>query len=276
LRYDSPRLIALRTVAPDNVHIWNEPRFRDTDARTITHWGIEPAEVGPIVAPGEYRVSLTVDGRTVTRPLTVLPDPNSPGSNDDIRQSVQTLRRICADITHVSDAVNQIEWLRRQLEVVRAMFRPAMPADKDRPAAAGDDDDDDEPQPAPAPARVFDAAQTRQRHELLAAAEKLDGDLQSVEQRYVARALQDSDDKYFVEQDRLYLNLLWLNAEVGTGGGDVAGSADFAPSATQLDLLAELESEMAAPDAALDTALKRDLPAFNRQLEANALAPLVN
>jgi len=275
LRYDSPRLIALRTVAPDNPHIWDEPRFRDADARTITHWGIVPAEAGPIVAPGEYRVSLLVDGRTQTRPLTVLPDPHAPGSIEDISRSVQTLRRICADITHVSDAVNQIEWLRKQLEVIRAALRPAKTPDKDG-AAAADDDDDEDVQPAPAPARVFDAAQTRQRTELLAAAEKLDDELRSIEHRFVARALLDSDDKYFVEQDQLYLNLLWLNAEVGTGGGDVAGSADFAPSATQLDLLARLESDMTGPDAALAAALKQDLPEFNRRLEADALAPLVN
>jgi hypothetical protein len=134
----------------------------------------------------------------------------------------------------------------------------------------------DEPHPAPAPARVFDAAQTRQRNELLTAAERLERQLQSIELRFVARALLDSDDKYFVEADQLYLNLLWLNAEVGTGGGDVAGSADFAPSAAQLDLLATLESAMTGPDAALDEALNRDLPALNRQLGANALAPLVN
>ena len=37
LRYESPRLIALRTNAPDNSHIWEEPRFRDSDSRPITH-----------------------------------------------------------------------------------------------------------------------------------------------------------------------------------------------------------------------------------------------
>ena len=53
LRYESPRVVALRTVAPDNPHIWEEPRFRDADSRPITHWGSKPAEVGPIVAPGK-------------------------------------------------------------------------------------------------------------------------------------------------------------------------------------------------------------------------------
>jgi photosystem II stability/assembly factor-like uncharacterized protein len=276
LRYESPRLIALRTVAPDNPHIWDEPRFRDSDERTITHWGIMPTEVGPIVAPGDYRIKLVVDGSTVTQPLTVLPDPQAPGTTEDIRQSVQTLRRISADITHVADAVNQIEWLRKQLEIIRAMLRPAKAPDKDRPTSAADDDDDEDAPPPRAPARIYDAAETRQRTALLAAAQKLDEELQSIEHRYVARSLLDSDDKYFVEADPLYLNLLWLNAEVGTGGGDVAGSADFAPSATQLDLLATYESGMSGPDAALAAALKEDLPEFNRLLTAETFAPLVN
>ena len=65
MRYESPRLVALRTAAPDNPHIWNEPRFRDVDSRPITHWGSEPAEVGPIVAPGKYTVRLKVDGQSL-------------------------------------------------------------------------------------------------------------------------------------------------------------------------------------------------------------------
>src|SRR6266705_2384453 len=41
-----------------------------------------------------------------------------------------------------------------------------------------------------------------------------------------------------------YLNLIWLNAEVGTGGGDVAGGADFPPTDTQLDTLRLIEIDM--------------------------------
>ncbi len=70
----------MRAVAPDNPRVWDEPRFRDTDSRHVTHWGSEPAEVGPIAAPGAYTVRLTVDGRTFTQPLTILSDPHAPGS----------------------------------------------------------------------------------------------------------------------------------------------------------------------------------------------------
>jgi len=79
LRYESPRLIALRTTAPDNPHIWEEPRFRDSDSRPITHWGTKPAEAGPVVAQGNYTVRLKIADQSYIQPLTILRDPRAPG-----------------------------------------------------------------------------------------------------------------------------------------------------------------------------------------------------
>ena len=273
MRYESPRVIALRTVGPDNPHIWNEPRFRDADSRPITHWGSKPAEVGPIVAPGSYTVRLTVDGQTLSQPLTVLRDPHSPGSDADIEQSVTTLRRICADISRVADSVNQIEWYRRQLEVILAMLGPARKPPAPQPVIAEDGDEPDE-EPAPAPPAPASDALEQGKAQLLAAAADLDVKLQTVESRLASHALRNSDDKYFVEPYGAYLDLIWLNAEVGTGGGDVAGSADFAPSETQLGLLAAYEAEVNAVDADYQRVLQSDLPEFNRALERWNMAPL--
>jgi photosystem II stability/assembly factor-like uncharacterized protein len=274
LRYESPRVIALRTVAPQNPHIWDEPRFRDSDSRPITHWGTKPSEVGPIVAPGKYTVRLKVEGQSYSQPLTILRDPRAPGSDADIELSVKTLLRICDNISRVSDSVNQIEWLRKQLEVVETMLRPPKKQEKPKAAIAEQGDEFDS-EPAPAPPAALDEAQTKQKAELLKAAEDLDKKLQAIESRQVSQALQNSDDKYFVEPYRVYLNLLWLNAEVGTGGGDVAGGADFAPTDNQLDLLTTYETEIAAVDADYRKLLKEDLPAFNHILESSSLAPLV-
>ncbi|GAC1669556.1 MAG: hypothetical protein NVS9B2_14350 [Steroidobacteraceae bacterium] len=274
LRYDSPRVIALRTLAPDNPHIWEEPRFRDADSRPITHWGSKPAEVGPIAAAGNYSVRLKVDGQTYSQPLRLLSDPNSPGSDADIELSVKTLLRIRDDISRVSDSVNQIEWLRKQLEVVELMLRPSRKRDKPAPIIVEEDDEPDH-EPAQAPALVLDEAQERQKKDLLAAAEDLDKQLQAVESRLASQALRNSDDKYFVEPYGAYLNLIWLNAEVGTGGGDVAGSADFAPSETQLDLLKTLEADVAGAESDYRAILNNALPQFDRALESANLTPLL-
>ena len=274
LRYDSPRVIALRTVAPDNSHIWEEPRFRDADSRPITHWGSKPAEVGPIAAPGTYSVRMKVDDQTYTQALTILGDPQSPGSAADIDLSVRTLLRVRDDISRVSDSVNQMEWFRKQIEVIETMLRPAKKPDKPKPVLVEDGDEEDS-EPAEAPPLVLNDVQEQQKKQLLTAAEDLDKKLKAVESRLVSQALRNSDDKYFVEPYGTYLDLIWLNAEVGTGGGDVAGSADFAPSETQLGLLKTLEDDMASVDSDYQNILQNDLPPFDQALERANLAPLV-
>jgi photosystem II stability/assembly factor-like uncharacterized protein len=270
LHYESPRLIALRTSTTDNPHIWQEPRFRDADSRPITHWGISPAEVGPIAAPGKYSVRLTVAGQALTQPLTILPDPRVPASEADIESSVKTQLRIRDDITRVSDTINQIEWLRKQIEVIETMLRPPKKKEKERPPSA-EPDDEDEPEPAPAE----DEAQSKRKAELLKTVEEMDKKLQAVEFKLVTPSQINSDDKYFVEADKVYLNLIWLNAEMGTGGGDVAGGADFAPTDTELELLQTLEAELSGALADHKKLIEVDLPAFNKTLAENNVAAIV-
>ncbi len=267
LRHESPRVVALRTVAPDNPHIWEEPRFRGDDSRPITHWGSKPAEVGPIVAPGTYSVKLTVDGAVQTQSLIVKPDPRSPGTAADLAASVSTLLRIRDDISASADTVNRIEWLRKQLEVIESMLS-AKKKDPKPPVGFGDDEDDEDPAPAPAvPPSEADKA-------LLAQTTTLHDKLRAIEAHLASRALQNSDDKYFVEPYGAYLNLIWLNAEVGTGGGDVAGSADFAPSPNQLELLSTYEGELKSATADFEQLLATDLPGYSQALAAAHHAPL--
>jgi hypothetical protein len=273
LRYEPPRLVALRTVAPANPHIWEEPRFRDADSRSITHWGTESAALGPIVAPGQYAVRLTVDGQSYTQPLTVVRDPRGPGSEADLGLSVQTQLRIREDISHASDTANQIEWLRKQLEVYQTMLRPDRKHEKEK-APLAEDGDEYDPEPSVAPPRALDAAEATRKAALLQAADELDKKLQSIERRLVSQALQNSDDKYFVEPYGVFLNLIWLNAEVGTGGGDVAGSADFAPTDAQLESLGRYEAEMGSVDSDYRTLATNELASFNHLLETSNVAPL--
>jgi len=274
LKYDSPRVVAMRTVAPDNARIWSEPRFRDADSRPITHWGSAPAEVGPVAAPGTYSVRLKVDGQSFDQPLTIVSDPRAPGSEADIQTAVKTQLRIRDNITHVADSVNQMEWLRKQLEVIETMLRPAKKVEK---SEESDDDDENEyrVKPSPAPPRVWSDAEQKQRAQLLSAAEALDKKLAGVETRLVSNALRNSDDKYFVEAYGVYMDLIWLNAEVGTGGGDVAGGADFAPTDAQMDSLKTLEAEMSHVDADFKAILEQDLPGFDQALGQAHMASLV-
>ena len=158
--------------------------------------------------------------------------------------------------------------------VIQTMLRPAKPPEKSQPVIV-EEGDEDEPEPPAAPPRVLSDVEEQQRVQLLAAAENLDKKLQTAEARLVSRALRNSDDKYFVEADGVYLDLMWLNAEVGTGGGDVAGGADFAPTEAQLQSLQSLEGEMATADAEIREILQSDLPSFNQALMHANLTPLL-
>ena len=54
----------------------------------------------------------------------------------------------------------------------------------------------------------------------------IDKKMQDVEYKLISRADALSDDKYFQTAYKLYMNFLWLNGEIGTGAGDVAGTGD--------------------------------------------------
>src|SRR6202012_1001253 len=97
MHYEVPRMVTLRTIPPEDPHIWEEARFRGMDSRPVTHWGMERVPT-PLAAPGKYEARLTVDGKTLPEPVTILMDPNSPGTEADIDASVRLQLQIGADI----------------------------------------------------------------------------------------------------------------------------------------------------------------------------------
>jgi len=252
LHYDAPRLVALRTATADNPHIFEERRFRGAESRPITHWGIEGAQGGPLAIPGKYTVRLTTDGQSFTQPLTLLKDPRIPSSEADFAETLKTQMRIRDDITATSDMVNQIEWTRKQLGDVESMLKseagenaPKLPEDKKKANA-----------------------------DLLKSVQDMGKKLQDVEFKLVSSAEVNSDDKYYVEPYKVYLNLIWLNAEVGTGGGDVAGGADFRPTDTDITVLGLIEKDLAAAKSDYSNVYNTELPAFNRSLGEHGISPV--
>jgi hypothetical protein len=243
LRYDGPRLIALRTTPPENPHIWDEPRFKGQDSRPITHWGMSPNQPGPMVAPGKYTVKLIVDGQTFTQTVEVLRDtkmdPKASGSNADLEASVKMQLRIRDDISKTSDMVNQIEWMRRQLDDVARALRTQ-----------------------------------KEKAETLKSVEAMDQKMLAVEYKLLNKALMTSDDKYFIEAYTVYFNLLWLNGEVGPGAGDVAGGMDFGPTETSRMLLDMIEKDLATATAEYRNLMDKEVPGFNRAMGEHGITPL--
>ena len=235
MRYEPPRRVALRTTPPENPHIWEEPRFANAQTRPVTHWGIQQAEVGPIAAPGNYTVKITIDGPTYTQPLQILLPPDSHGNDGDIQASVKLQLKVRNDISTVSDMTNQIEWMRKQLE------------DEHKKSAA---------------------------ETLLKAMDAIDRKMQDVEYKLISRFDALSDDKYFVGAYKLYLNFIWLNGEIGSGAGDVAGSGDYGPTETSIGLVLDLERQLQAVQTEYKRLMEQDVPAYNASVSGTSVAPL--
>ena len=106
----------VESTPPDNPHIWEEPRFQNTDTRRITHWGITAQTGIPMAAPGKYQVRMTVDGQTFTQPFDVVKDPVVVASVADLQASTKLQIRLRDNINKTAEMVNQIELWRKQLE----------------------------------------------------------------------------------------------------------------------------------------------------------------
>jgi hypothetical protein len=91
----------------------------------------------------------------------------------------------------------------------------------------------------------------------------LDKKMMDVELMLVTRTEMHSDDKWYVEAYKVYMNLIWLNGVMGTGAGDVAGGAEFRPTESSMQVLDMLEKDLAAAQAAFTALMEKDVPAFN-------------
>jgi len=239
LHHDGPRLVRLRTTPPENPYIWEEPRFHGKDWRPITHWGMRTKLSGPLVVPGQYTVKLTVDDQSVTAPLEVVRDPKTPATDRELAASVKLQLRIRDDVSKAADMVNNIEWARKQLAVSDKMYTEAKKTD------------------------------------IAKSIQDMDQKMQKVEYMLVSRTLTRSDDKYFSDTYKVYYNLLWLNAEIGPGGGDVAGGSDYGPTDTEVALLNDNEQELTVIEPEYRTLMQQDLPAFNRAMLEHGGTPVV-
>jgi hypothetical protein len=236
MRYPGPRLVALRTTPPENPHIWEEPRFQGQDTRPVTHWGIEQSATGPIVAPGDYTLKMTVDGASFSKPLHVALPPGAHGTDADLQAAARLQLKVRDDISTVSDMTNQLEWMRKQLEDQRKTA-----ANKDA---------------------------------LMKAMSAIDMKLKAVELKLITESDMLSDDKYYPEQYQLYLNLIWLGGEVGGGAGDVAGNGDYGPTETDTAMVLNLDQQLEAVKAQYKSVMEKDVPAYNQTVTASGVEPL--
>jgi len=78
-------------------------------------WEYEGGARGPVVAPGQYQVRLTVGTESQVAPLEVRLDPRVKVSAEDLAQQFTMQMQIHEELNSVYDAVNQIQDVRSQV-----------------------------------------------------------------------------------------------------------------------------------------------------------------
>ncbi len=78
-------------------------------------WEYGSGARGPVAAPGQYQVRLTVGGESQVAPLEVKLDPRVKVSQADLAQQFDMLMQIHGELNLVYDAVNQIQDVRSQV-----------------------------------------------------------------------------------------------------------------------------------------------------------------
>ena len=122
-----------------------------------------------------------------------------PSTDVDLVASTELQRNIVNAMNDVVDKINRIEIMRMQVEDLRARLTGNKELDTALAAIYK---------------RMYDT-----------------------ELNFLSRTEMHSDDKWYVEKYKLYMNLVWLLAEVGGSGGDVAGGVAYRPTNASLQRL---------------------------------------
>jgi uncharacterized protein YicC (UPF0701 family) len=80
-------------------------------------------------APGTYTVKLAAAGRELAQPLIVKKDPHSTGTDAEIQQQMKVLAELRRDVETTATLVNQIEWIRTQLQALPRLIETPRDAD---------------------------------------------------------------------------------------------------------------------------------------------------
>jgi photosystem II stability/assembly factor-like uncharacterized protein len=122
-RYKKPTL----TTDPGVNRIAWDLRYKGADKIKGAKVDQGDPEVGPYVLPGSYTLKLTVDGKTATTSVTVLPDPRVHVPEAEIAEGTQFALALRDDLSRLTGLVNELRSVRKQLQTRNALL-------KDQPA----------------------------------------------------------------------------------------------------------------------------------------------
>ncbi len=236
LRYEPARRAVLRTRPPDASWV----HLDDDGTRRLVSWDLDLSQRGPLAPPGTYTVLLDVEDTTFSQPLTVLKDPHSTGTLDDIDAQIILALELRDDLDTTVAMINRTEWVRKQLGDLVTQL-------ESDPARAGDETDS-----------LVEAA-----HALDEAVIAVQGQLFDV---HLTGAREDS----FRNPMRLFGHLSALLSDVAES------SADFAPTSQQREVHDVLRARLMDAAAAYTRLLQRDVAAFKERLRVADLADVIS
>ncbi|HEU5411772.1 MAG TPA: hypothetical protein VFU57_12185 [Candidatus Acidoferrales bacterium] len=230
LTYDPATEVKLRTAPPDEP--WVE--IPKSGYRPVVNW--IHFDGAPRVAPGKYTVKLAIDGKDLSAPVEVLPDPHTLGTQQDIESEVKFLLAIRGEMSNVAEMINHIEWTRKQTENLERMFA----ADEKY-------------------AGMLKAAKQLEQQELAAESKLMDV--------HLSGRTEDS----FRNPMGLYGRITNLGALMNGAPGEGSSGADLPPTDQALAVNAMYVKEIAEARSAFSELREKDIAAFNQSLKANHL-----
>ncbi len=182
-------------------------------------------EIRPLVVPGTYTVKLTVGEKELTEELIVKKDPNSSGTEADIRAQVDLVLKVRDDVSQVVDMINTIESIRRQINDLSERLEANTSAEP-----------------------------------ILTAGKILDEKLIEVEENLFQMRRTGPGQDGFRWPTKLHGRLLKL---ADTLQGARGAGSDFAPTTQQIEVYEVLKDRLVTNQRRLDELLRTDFAAFN-------------
>ncbi len=225
LRHPNHDVITLLTNPPGEPWVTTP-----VQGRPLNVWG-QPTPTGPKVAPGEFTVSLSVNGTAAgSAPLEVLRDPHDTGTLQDMEGTEAFLVQLQGELHDLAGMIEHFEFLRKQIEVLEQGLGP-------------------DPQAAP----------------VLAAARGLETQADGIEGEMFNIESTGSTEDSFRNDSELYEQLGSLNNNLENAG------ADMAPTDAEMEVHKELQSKLAALARRAHTFTTTRVPAFNALAKTHGL-----
>jgi hypothetical protein len=98
-----------------NRFIWTNQRYPGAE-ELEGHPTRSSRNIGPYALPGDYQVDLVVDGETFTQSFSLVKDPNSLASSQDLKEQFDFVSSVRDTITHINRTVLAIRDIRAGIE----------------------------------------------------------------------------------------------------------------------------------------------------------------